>query len=71
MNKKGVGIITKLATIRKARGITQEVLSLLSGISRVSISRIEDGKTSPTMRTLTRLARALKVPVSDLIEKAG
>jgi len=42
----------------------------MSGISRVSISRIEDGKTSPTMRTLKKLAKALVIPVADLIERA-
>ena len=68
---KGVRYISKLATLRKAKGLSQDRLSKLSGISRVTISRIEAGKDSPTIRTLERLALGLEVPLAELIEKAG
>lgn len=61
-----------LAQVRKAKGLTQEQLSKLSGVSRVSIARYETGKISPTVRALQRLAKALNVSAGKLIDrKAG
>ena len=57
--------------MRKVKGFSQQRLSMASGVSRVTISRIEAGKISPTVRTLEKLSFALKVPVADIVEKAG
>lgn len=69
--KKGAVSITKLAEKRKEQGLSQERLSVLSGVSRVTISRIESGKESPRVQTLEMLCRVLKVPLADIAEKAG
>ena len=69
--KGGVTQISKLAQVRKAQGLSQERLAELSGVHRVSIARIETGEISPNIRTLEKLADALQVAVSELIEKAG
>ena len=71
MLQKGVTQISKLAQVRKAQGLSQERLAELSGVHRVSIARIETGEISPNVRTLEKLADALGVAVSELIEKAG
>ena len=63
--------ISKLAQARKAKGLSQDRLAELSGVSRVTISRIESGKESPRVQTVFRLARVLKVRVTDILEKAG
>ena len=58
------------ATIRKlreAKGITQDQLAGAVGMMRSNISRIEAAKHRPTLETLERIAKALKVPVADLI----
>lgn len=68
---KGVLIISRLADVRKDRGLTQETLSELSGVHRVTIARYESGVTSPTIRTLEKLAKQLGVPVEDLIDRKG
>ena len=69
---KGVSNITRLAKVRKAKGMTQRKLSYLSGVHRVSIARYETGRVSPNVRILEKLANALGVPVDDLIDrKAG
>ena len=44
---------------RRAIGLTQEQLAERSGVSRVTINRIERGKLNPSMKTLSRLARAM------------
>lgn len=69
--ESGVRTISKLSQARKAQGLSQEQLAELSKVSRVTISRIEAGKESPNVRTLLLLSHALKVPLEDIVEKAG
>jgi transcriptional regulator with XRE-family HTH domain len=47
--------------IRKEKGLTQEKLSELSGLSQQYISDLERGKRNPTIVTLYELAQALGV----------
>jgi transcriptional regulator with XRE-family HTH domain len=57
-----------LATLREGRGISQEKLSELAGISRETISHIENGRQWARLSMLHRLAKALKVPTKELLE---
>lgn len=68
---KGGGGISKIADIRKAVSMTQEQLARAAGIHRVTIARYETGATSPTVRSLEKIAAALNVPVSDLVDGRG
>lgn len=58
-----------MAEVRQAKGLTQEQLSELSGVHRVTIARFETGTASPNLKTIERLAEALGVQVDDLIDK--
>jgi transcriptional regulator with XRE-family HTH domain len=58
-----------LVAQRKARGLTLDQLALASGVSRGMVVQIEQGKTNPSVATLCRLANALAVPISRLIEQ--
>lgn len=56
-----------LRNVRRQKDITQEALAEMSGVSRATISYLESGvATDTTVGTLTKLADALGVPVSDL-----
>ena len=56
-----------LRNVRRRLDITQERLSELSGVSRATISYLESGvATDTTVGTLTKLADALGIPVSEL-----
>lgn len=56
-----------LRRVRRSLDITQEELSRKSGISRATISTLESGTaTDTTVGTITKLAEALGVNVSDL-----
>jgi len=55
-----------IAIVRSARGWTQEQLANASGVSRMTISRLELGERIPRRATLYRLAKALKIP-SELL----
>ncbi|SIN67696.1 transcriptional regulator, XRE family [Parasphingorhabdus marina DSM 22363] len=53
--------------IRKERGLTQEKLSELSGLSQQYISDLERGKRNPTIVTIYEIAMALEVEHLDLV----
>ena len=53
--------------IRKEKGLTQEKLSELSGLSQQYISDLERGKRNPTIVTIYEVAQALGVSHLDLV----
>jgi ribosome-binding protein aMBF1 (putative translation factor) len=53
--------------VREARGVTQERLASAVGMMRSNISRIEAAKHRPTLETIERIAKALKVSIADLV----
>jgi transcriptional regulator with XRE-family HTH domain len=57
----------RLRALRRARGWSLDELSTLSGVSRASLSRIENGEVSPTASVLGRLAGAHHTTVSRLL----
>ena len=48
-----------LRSARKAQGISQEKLSIRSGIDKSNLVEIEGGKINPTYRTMKLLAAGL------------
>ena len=60
----------KLEQYRRKRKLTQAQLAKLSGVPQPMISQIETGDVAnPTIKTLHKLATALKCTVDDLIEE--
>jgi DNA-binding XRE family transcriptional regulator len=53
--------------VREERGLSQAQLARASGMMRANISRIEAARHSPTLESLERIAKTLKVPLADLI----
>lgn len=43
-------------------------VSIMTGVSKSAISKIMNGEVSPTIDTLERLAKGLKIHISDLLE---
>ena len=58
-----------IRNLRIRRKLSQEVLSGLAGISRSHLAMIESGMKNPTVDTLWRIASALDMPLSCLIER--
>ena len=54
---------------RKAVGLSQEKLAFETGFDRTTISLMERGLLSPTLRTMVRLCRLLKLPFSQLAKQ--
>lgn len=57
----------KLREWRLAKFLTQEELAAKSGITEVSISRIETGIRAPRISTVRRLAEALEISPQQLV----
>lgn len=55
---------------RKAQNITQEAISEAAEIHPTYVGLVERFKRNPTLDVAERLARALKMPLSKLIEEA-
>lgn len=56
-----------LTELRKARGMSQEVLSGLAGLDRTHYSKIERGLRSPTIDTLFKIAHALDMAPHEVV----
>lgn len=56
----------RVATLRKARNVTQQQLAEDIGVSVVTIAYIETGKQWVRPKTLGKIAKSLKVNISDL-----
>lgn len=56
----------KIKTLRTGAGLTQEKLGELTGLDRTYISDIERGKRNPSLKSLEKLAKALRVSISDI-----
>lgn len=62
--------MSKLVYYRKLRGLSQSQLSELSGVNKMTISKIERGVAqmgNVTLANATALAKALGVDTKDLI----
>ncbi len=63
----GSGIAANVARLRLDRQLTQDDLAARAALSRVALGKIERGEVIPRARTLDALAKALGVPVGDLV----
>lgn len=66
--QRALGVAVKAR--REALGLTQEQLSLKSGLHQRWISNVETGKRNPSYTSLRRLAAGLDYAASRLIAEA-
>jgi putative transcriptional regulator len=55
--------------IRKDKGISQSELAWRCNKDKQSVERIENAKINPSIFILSQLAKALEVPLSELVKK--
>jgi len=58
----------RLKQLRMERGLSQHALAVKARISRGYLARLEAAEQDPTLGVLERLAKALGVPVTALLE---
>lgn len=62
------GLGARLSEKRREHGLTQEQLAALSGVSQVMVAKIEQGRRLPRLPVLLQLAKALDIPLSELVD---
>jgi len=60
----------QLQRLRTCRGLTQEQLAVTASLSRTFLTKLELGQHDPTLSTLVRLAKALRVSVPELLRES-
>ena len=65
---QSVGIVLRAARVKA--GISQETLAERAGVDRTFVGRIENGRQSPTLDTLAKIAEALGVRPSAVLRWA-
>jgi transcriptional regulator with XRE-family HTH domain len=61
----------RLRDIRVAKGLSQSDMEKRTGMLGCYISRVENGHTEPSIRTLEKLAKALGIELSQLFVAGG
>ena len=57
----------RLRRVREQRGITLTDVAAQTGISKSTLSRLENGQRKPSLELLLPLAQAYRVPLDDLV----
>ncbi|MEM4270836.1 MAG: helix-turn-helix transcriptional regulator [Candidatus Pacearchaeota archaeon] len=58
----------KIIQIRNKKKLSQEQAALLSDIDRTYFARIEEGKANPSIKILNKIAKILKIRLTDLLK---
>jgi putative transcriptional regulator len=59
-------VTSRLRELRSERGLTQEGLAELAGVSRQTINSIETGRFEPSLSLALVLARLFETPVEHI-----
>jgi len=59
----------KIRELRKAKGLSSDKLAEMIGTAGAYIREIELGKSQPSLKMLNKIAKALGVSVSELLEE--
>lgn len=62
-------IAKKIRGIREAKGMTAKEVTASAGMGAAMYSRIETGKTEPSLSTLEKIAQALGTRISDFFDE--
>ena len=61
-------LANRIKALREQRGLSQEALAAKAGVSRGYLARLETGRHDPTVGTVEKLAKALRVKLTDLLK---
>ena len=57
----------RISSLREDKGLSQGDIEKRTGLLRCYVSRVENGHTVPAIETLEKFARALEVPLYQLV----
>ena len=58
----------RIRKIREEKNISQQEIAALCDFEKSSMSRLEAGRTTPTVTTLYKISAALGVTIKDLVD---
>lgn len=58
----------KFWEVRTEKGLKLEAVAAITGVSKSTLNSIENGKTSPTLEKLEKIAAGLGCRINDLYE---
>lgn len=58
----------KIWQVRNRRHITLKQLESITNIGKTTLNNMENGRTSPTLRQLETIAKALHIRITDLFD---
>ena len=62
-------LAANLKLLREASQLSQKALAEQSGVPRPTIAHLESGQANPTLSVALKVARALGIPLDDLVDK--
>lgn len=70
MKKEELQIIigSKIKLMRESKGVSQQDLAAMCNFEKGNMSRLEAGRTNPTITTLYKISQALDVKITDLVD---
>jgi transcriptional regulator with XRE-family HTH domain len=63
-----IKIGNRIAEIRKRNKFSQDHLAFIADMDRTYLMRLEKGRANPSVRTLHKIARKLKIKISSLLQ---
>ena len=63
-----VSLGRRIQKLRKAAGYSQEKLAGVINISRTHMGHVEQGRKSPSLEVMDKIARGLKIKVGELFK---
>jgi len=63
-----ISVGNKIKEFRRERNLSQEDLALLSGLDRIYINSVENGRRNITIISLEKIANGLGVTIRDIFE---
>lgn len=64
-----VNVGNRIKQVRTAKNLSQKEIALKVGIDQAQYSRMESGKVEPTLSSLEKIAGALDVKISELLDE--
>ena len=58
----------RIRELRESKGISQQNLAAICNFEKANLSRIEAGRTNPTISTLYKISQALEITISELVD---
>ncbi len=62
---------SRIAALRSERGLTQEQIAAVAGVTKGYMSKIENGRSVPPIGTLLKIAHALNTEISEFLKPAA